>query len=107
MTVLRDLAGNVHYIRNGKIDIVTNMTKDYSRYVFEIGVAYREDVDEVIDVIKKVDEELRSDPEFKTDILEPMEILGLDDFADSAIVIKARIKTKPIQQWRVGCFDQG
>lgn len=102
MTVLRDLAGSVHFIPNGNIDVVTNMTKDYSRYVFEIGVAYREDVDEVMEVIKEVDEEIRKDPEYKKDILEPLEIFGLDKFADSAIVIKARIKTKPIKQWGVG-----
>ena len=102
MTVLRDLAGNVHFIPNGQIDIVTNMTKDYSRYVFEIGVAYREDIDEVIKVIKEVDEELRNDLDFKDDILDPIEIFGLDKFGDSAIVIKARTTTKPIKQWRVG-----
>lgn len=101
MTVLRDLAGNVHFIRNGQIDIVTNMTKEYSRYVFDIGVAYREDIDDVINVIREVDENLRSDPEYADDILEPVEILGLDQFADSAIIIKARTKTKPIKQWRV------
>lgn len=101
MTVLRDLAGNVHYIPNGQIDIVTNMTKDYSRYVFDIGVAYRENVDEVIEVIKTVDDSLRRDDDFSDDILEPIEILGLDKFADSAIVIKVRTKTKPIKQWRV------
>ena len=102
MTILRDLAGNVHYVRNGEINVVTNMTKEYSRYVFDIGVAYREDVDEVIDVVKQVDEDLRNDPQFKDDILEPVEILGLDQFADSAIIIKARTKTKPIKQWAVG-----
>jgi small conductance mechanosensitive channel len=102
MVVLRDLAGNVHYVRNGKIDIVTNMTKDYSRYVFDIGVAYREDVDEVIRVVRQVDQELRSDPEFASDILEPIEILGLDQFANSAVIIKARTKTRPIKQWNVG-----
>lgn len=101
MTILRDLAGNVHYVRNGKIDIVTNMTKEYSRYVFDIGVAYREDVDEVIEIIKQVDEDLRNDPAFKNDIIEPMEILGLDQFADSAIIIKTRTTTKPIKQWGV------
>lgn len=99
MVVLRDLAGNVHYVRNGRIDVVTNMTKDYSRYVFEIGVAYREDVDHVIEVVKQVDEELRNDPAFGGDILEPIEVLGLDKFADSAVVVKARTKTKPIKQW--------
>ena len=102
LVVLRDLAGNVHYIPNGSISVVTNMTKDYSRFVFDIGVAYRENVDEVIELIKKVDESLRQDEEFKYDILEPIEILGLDQFADSAVIIKARTKTKPIQQWRVG-----
>jgi small-conductance mechanosensitive channel len=100
-TILRDLAGNVHYVPNGQIDVVTNMTKDYSRYVFDIGVAYREDVDEVIDVIKEVDEEMRNDPDYKNDILEPIEILGLDQFADSAVIIKARTTTMPIKQWRV------
>lgn len=101
-TILRDLAGNVHYVPNGHIDVVTNMTKDYSRYVFDIGVAYREDVDEVIEVIKEVDEEMRNDPAFKDDIIEPIEILGLDQFADSAIIIKARTTTMPIKQWGVG-----
>jgi small-conductance mechanosensitive channel len=100
--VLRDLSGNVHFIRNGQIQIVTNMTKEYGRYVFDIGVAYKEDVDHVIEVVKRVDEELRGNPDFKDDILEPIEILGLDKFADSAVIIKARIKTKPIKQWAVG-----
>lgn len=102
MTVLRDFNGNVHYIPNGTIDIVTNMTKDYSRYLFEIGVAYREDVDEVIEVIKEIDSGLREDPDFKEDILEPIEIFGLDKFADSALIIKARTTTKPLKQWRIG-----
>ncbi len=101
MTILRDLAGNVHYVRNGQINVVTNMTKEYSRYVFEIGVAYREDVDEVIEIIREVDESLREDPDYQNDILEPIEILGLDQFADSAVIIKARTKTQPIKQFRV------
>jgi small-conductance mechanosensitive channel len=102
MVILRDLAGNVHFIRNGKIDIVTNMTKDYSHYVFNVGVAYREDVDQVIEVLKGIDEEIRRDAAYKDDILAPLEVMGLDSFADSAVIIKARIKTKPIQQWRIG-----
>lgn len=101
MVVLRDLSGNVHYIRNGKIDIITNMTKDFSRAVFDIGIAYRENVDEVIEIIKQVDEYLRNDDEFGKYILEPIEILGLDRFDDSAQIIRARVKTKPIKQWDV------
>ena len=102
MTILRDLAGNVHYIRNGHIDLVTNMTKEYSFYVFDLGIAYREDVDEVMTAIRQVDEEVRGTPAFGDDILEPIEILGVDQFADSSVVIKFRTKTKPSAQWRVG-----
>ncbi len=101
VTVLRDLSGNVHYVRNGEISIVTNMTKEFSYYLFDIGVAYREDVDEVISVIRLVDQGMR-ESELKDDILEPIEILGLDKFGDSAIIIKARTKTRPIRQWAVG-----
>lgn len=102
ITVLRDLAGNVHYVRNGQIGVVTNMTKEYSRYVFDVGVAYREDVDAVMDVIRSVDEGMRADPAYREDILEPIEVLGLDRFADSAVIIRARTKTRPMQQMRVG-----
>jgi len=102
MIVLRDLTGSVHYVRNGQISVITNMTKEFSFYVFDIGVAYRENVDEVIEVVKKVDEEIRQDDAFKNDILAPIEILGLDKFDSSAVVIKARTKTLPIRQWRVG-----
>ncbi len=101
MVILRDLAGNVHYVRNGHIDVITNMTKEYSRYVFDIGIAYRENTDEVVEVIKEVDEDMRNDETYKNDILEPIEILGVDQFADSAVIIKARTKTKPIKQWSV------
>jgi len=102
LIILRDLEGSVHYVRNGKIDIVTNMTKEESCYVLEIGVAYREDVDEVMEIIRQVDKEIRSESELKEDIWEPIEIMGLDRFEDSAVVIKSRIKTKPIMQWAIG-----
>ncbi|MBI4637124.1 MAG: mechanosensitive ion channel family protein [Candidatus Rokubacteria bacterium] len=98
---LRDLAGNVHIVPHGGVERVTNMTRDYSRYVFEIGVAYREDPDAVMGIIANVGEELRQDPEFGPDIIEPLEVLGVDQFADSAVIIKCRVTTRPIKQWRV------
>ncbi len=101
MTVLRDLSGNVHYIPNGLIDVVTNMTREFSRYVLDVGVSYFEDVDEVIKTMRKVDEEMRADPKLASDILEPLEILGLDRFADSAVIIRARATTKPGKQWKI------
>jgi small conductance mechanosensitive channel len=102
LVVLRDLSGNVHFIRNGQIDVITNMTKEFSYYVFDVGVAYREDVDEVIEVIKEVDADLRGDAAFGADVMEPIEILGLDKFGDSAVVVRARTKTKPGSQWKIG-----
>ena len=99
---LRDLSGNVHVVPNGSVDKVKNMTKDYSYYLFDIGVAYREDVDEVMAVVQEIAEGLRADENFAADILEPLEMLGVDQFADSAVIIKCRIKTVPIKQWRVG-----
>jgi small conductance mechanosensitive channel len=99
---LRDLSGNVHVVPHGVIDKVKNMTKDYAYYLFEIGVAYREDVDEVMTVLQEISEDLRRDSRFADDILEPLDMLGVDKFADSAVIIKCRIKTKPIKQWRVG-----
>lgn len=99
---LRDLAGNVHIVPNGTISTVTNMTMGYSRYVFNVGVAYREDVDQVMTILKDVAAELQNDPQFGPNILEPLEMLGVDSFGDSAVNIKCRIMTKPIQQWSVG-----
>jgi small-conductance mechanosensitive channel len=99
---LRDLAGSVHVVPNGVIDKVKNMTKLYSYYLMDVGVAYREDVDEVMAVLKDIAAELQADPAFGADILAPFEMLGVDQFADSAVIIKCRIKTNPIQQWRIG-----
>lgn len=99
---LRDLQGRVHYIRNGMIDTVINYTREFSYYVFDIGVAYKEDIDNVVNTLKKIDENFRKDSPLKKDVLAPLEILGLDKFDDSAVVVRARIKTKPIKQWEVG-----
>ncbi len=100
--VLRDLSGVVHIFQNGKISTLSNMTKGWSAMVFDIGVAYKENPDKVIEVMKRVSEEMRADKEFAPNILEPMEIFGVDEFGDSAVIVKGRLKTKPIQQWAIG-----
>jgi moderate conductance mechanosensitive channel len=99
---LRDFSGVVHIIQNGKINTMSNMTKEWSAMVFDIGVAYKENVDTVMEVMREVGDSMQSDENYKDAILEPIEIFGLDQFGDSALVIKARIKTKPIQQWTIG-----
>lgn len=99
---LRDFSGVVHVFQNGKINSLANMTKEWSAIVFDIGVAYKEDVDQVIQLMKETGEKLLNDPDFKERIKEPIEIFGLDKFGDSAIVIKARLKTIPGDQWAIG-----
>lgn len=99
---LRDLSGTVHIFQNGKINTISNMTKGWSAMVFDIGVAYKEDLTVVMRIMKEVSEELRADESFSSKILEPMEIFGLDNFGDSALVVKGRIKTTPGDQWATG-----
>jgi len=101
-TILRDLTGTVHVFPNGSVNSLSNLTKVWSGYVFDIGVAYREDTDRVTEVIKEVAEGLETDPDFKEKIIDAIEIFGVDKFADSAVIIKGRIKTKPLEQWGVG-----
>ena len=100
--VLRDLSGTVHIFPNGTIDTLSNMTNEWSAYVFDIGVAYKENTDRVVGVIREVADALQADSEFGPSIIEPVEIFGVDKFGDSAVVIKGRIKTKPIRQWVTG-----
>jgi small conductance mechanosensitive channel len=100
-TSLRDLQGRLHIIPNGSISVVTNFTKDWSRALIEIGVAYKEDVDRVIDMLHRVGEELRGDPAFSDAILEPMTMLGLDSFGDSSVNLRMFFKTVPLKQWDV------
>ena len=101
-TVLRGLDGTVHIFPNGTINTLSNMTHEYSYYVFDIGVAYKEDVDRVMEILKEIGNEIMQDEYYRSLIIEPLEIWGVDKFADSAVIIKARIKTLPIKQWKVG-----
>ncbi|WFB36654.1 mechanosensitive ion channel family protein [Kiritimatiellota bacterium B12222] len=101
-TVLRDLGGVVHIFPNGSIDSISNLTLGWSAYVFDIGVAYKEDTDRVIGVMREVGRSLKNDAAFGPMMLEEPEIFGVDKFDDSAVVIKGRIRTKPIKQWDVG-----
>lgn len=101
ITVLRGLDGTVHFVPNGQITTVSNMTHGWSRALFDIGVAYKEDVDRVMKILVELGKELREDIAFRHLILDDPEMLGVDAFADSAIVVRFFIKTKPLQQWTV------
>lgn len=100
--LLRDVGGVVHIFPNGAITTLSNLTKEWSAYVFDIGVAYKENTDEVVTILQEVGRTLKQDPVLGPMILEEPEIFGVDKLGNSAVVIKGRIKTVPIQQWSVG-----
>jgi small conductance mechanosensitive channel len=100
-TTLRDLEGVAHFIPHGEITIVSNLTHQWSRVMLDIGVAYKENVDQVMDVIMHTARKMRDEPEYSWLITEDPEMLGVDAFADSAIIIKVIIQTRPLKQWIV------
>lgn len=100
-TVLRDVEGVVHIIPNGEITRVSNLTKAWSRAVLHIGVAYKEDVDHVMDVLRDLLREFHADPEWGALLLEEPQVPGVEDFADSAVIIRVLAKTLPLKQWDV------
>ena len=100
-TVLRDVEGVVHIIPNGEITRVSNLTKSWSRAVLNIGVAYREDVDRVMDVLRDLVREFHADPEWGALLLEEPLVPGVESLGDSAVVIRVSAKTLPLKQWDV------
>lgn len=100
--VLRDLSGTVHVFPNGSVSQMSNRTRDFSYYLIDVGVAYKEDTDAVVEVMTGVATDLAADPAFAPSLLAPIEVLGVDAFEDSQVTIKARLKTVPLKQWDVG-----
>lgn len=98
---LRDHNGHVHYVSNGLITTVTNMTHGFAYAVMDVGVAYEEEVDVVMDVMRDVGAKLADEPDFKPRILEPLEVSGIQTLADSSVVIRCRYKVRASEQWAV------
>ncbi|HYP85872.1 mechanosensitive ion channel family protein [Variovorax sp.] len=98
---LRDYDGTVHFIPNNLIDTVSNMTRNFSNAVFDVRVAYREEVDTVIAVMHEVAGQMRQDPDWKDVILDDLEMAGLDQLGESAVMLKARLRTAASKQWGV------
>ena len=101
-TVLRDLEGKVHFIPNGEIKIVSNLSKEWSRSVLDVNISYSEDVDQVINLLSQIGRELEAEEPYKGAILEPLRILGVERFGESQLVIRLMVKTVPLKQWDVG-----
>lgn len=98
---LRDYDGHVHYVPNGTVSTVVNMSRGHAYAVVDIGVAYREDPDRVMDAMREVGREMRADPIHAARILDDLEIAGVDRLADSAVIIRARFRVAPLEQWTV------
>jgi len=98
---MRDYDGDVHYVPNGIITTVTNKSRDYAQSVIDIGVAYREDINTVIEVMQQVGDELYRDEIYSAKILTPLEMAGVDRFDDSAVIVRCRFKVLPLEQWTV------
>ena len=98
---LRDYEGNVHFVPNGVITTVTNRSRSFAYAVINIGIAYRENVEEVFEVMRGVAAGMRQDETLGPLILEDIDIAGVDDWADSAVVIRCRFKVEALQQWTV------
>ncbi len=99
---LRDLKGQVHTVPFSAVSTVVNMTKDFSCYLIDMGVAYRENVDEVMAIMRQVVEEMRAEEPWSQNITQPLEIMGLDRFADSAVIVRAQLTTRPGEQASCG-----
>ncbi len=98
---LRDYSGNVHFVPNGNITTVTNMSMGFAYAVIDASIAYGEDIDQAISVMRRTGEEIRIDPAFANKFLAPLEIAGVEKWADSAVVIRCRFKVAPLAQWDV------
>jgi small conductance mechanosensitive channel len=98
---LRDYEGNVHFIPNGAVSTVTNRSRGFACAVMDIGVAYRENIEEVFDVMRQVGAAMRADETLAPLIIEDLEIAGVEQWADSAVIIRARFKVQPLEQWTV------
>ena len=101
-TILRDLDGIVHSVPNGEIKVASNFTKDWARANMMISVAYKENLDRVMGILRNIWKEMKNDPQWGEFILkeEPM-LVRVDEFGDSGIGIRLTGETKPIKQWDV------
>lgn len=101
VVVLRDIHGTVHVIPNGEITRVSNLTRLWSRAVLEIGVAYKEDADHVMEVMRDVGRGMWEDPEWRPLLVEEITVPGIESFGDSSVNIRIMAKTIPLKQWDV------
>ena len=100
--ILRDQAGIVHVFPNGTITTLANATMDWSAAAIDVTLPFRVDTDRVMEIMRRVGTEMKAEKEFARVILEPLEVFGVENFTETTVMIKARFKTQPAQQYTVG-----
>jgi small conductance mechanosensitive channel len=101
VTVLRDLDGNVHYVPNGHIDVTSNLTQEFSQAVIDIGIAYKEDVDAALAILADELSAFAADPDWSANMIDPPQVLGVEQLGDSAVVLRAVVKVSSMERWNV------
>jgi small conductance mechanosensitive channel len=101
-TVLRDLDASRHVVPNGEIRVSTNMTRDFSRYLLDLPIPYDADPDAVMQIVRETAEQMRIEPHWKDDVVAPVDVLGVEDYAESAVTVRVLLQCRPGRQWAVG-----
>ena len=102
MLRLRDLDGTVHLVPYSEIATISNLTKDFAYVLLDVRVAYRENVDQVIDALIAIAQDLRDDQDFGPVILEDLEVMGVNALGEAGVDVRIRLKTLPLERWHVG-----
>ena len=100
-TWVRDISGELHIIPNGEVRIVSNVTRGWSRALVDVGVAYEEDLDRVLQVLEAVAQTFAQDPEFASHLIGSPQVLGPLDLGDWAMTVRVMVKTQPGKHWEI------
>lgn len=98
---MRDYEGNVHYVPNGQITTVTNRSRDFAYAVMDIRVGYDENIAKVMQIMHEVGASIMQDTQLQDKILDKLDIAGVDNLAESAVIIRCRMKVRPLEQWTI------
>ena len=98
---LRDFEGHVHFVPNGEIKIVTNLTRGYAQALIEVAIGFREDTDAALALMREVGQEMRGDPQWAPRLLDEVEIVGVERWAEGTVILRCRVRVQPLEQWNV------
>jgi len=98
---LRDFDGTLHVFPYGEAQIIHNMTKTFSFAAFDVPVKLDTDLDTAVAVMRRTFAEMRKDKACGPQILDDVEIAGVDLLSDVGVILKGRIRTLPQARWDV------